>query len=176
VGYTLYDILGVEPKAPAEKIRAIYRLRTRETYPRRPGVGNEEVQKQLNEAYEILKDPDKRRAYNEQMGLPLSPRSLKPGRTIFQEIEIATQSTNRPISYTFSRWEPCPRCWGEGCSRCRGKGKTRETVNLAVTIPPDVSQVLVEGQGAVGEPGGNRGDLILYVVWVDLGDAFGKRG
>ena len=73
---TLYDILGVEPDAPPEKIKAIFRLRSREVYPRREGVGNEELQKQLNEAYEILKDPDKRREYNEQTRLPTTPHKL----------------------------------------------------------------------------------------------------
>lgn len=162
-GRTLYDILGVDPKAPAEKIRAIYRLRTHAAYPRQPGVGSEEKQKQLNEAYRILRDPAKRRLYNEQTGLPLNPRALKPGRPIFQEIKVSAPDT--PLPYTFSRWEPCARCWGEGCSRCQGKGKTREAVHLTVTVPPRAAQVLVEGQGAMSEPGGSRGDLILYVVW-----------
>lgn len=165
-GYTLYGVLGVEPDAPAEKIKAIYRLRSRENYPRREGVGNEDLQKQLNEAYRTLRDPEKRQAYNQEMGLPTDPRPLKPGKPIYQEIRLDSQSANQPVPYTFSRWEPCPRCWGEGCSRCHHKGKRLETVTLTVTVPPGASQVLVEGQGAMAEPGGRRGDLILYVVWV----------
>jgi DnaJ-class molecular chaperone len=164
--WTLYDVLGVEPDAPPDKIRAIYRLRSREAYPRREGVGNEELQKQINEAYAILKDPDKRRGYNEQMRLPLNPRPLKPGKPSYQEIRVDRQHANQPIPYTFSRWEPCGRCWGEGCRYCQGRGKTQEVVNLTVTIPTGVSRHLVEGQGVIIEPGGNRGDLILYVVWV----------
>jgi DnaJ-class molecular chaperone len=163
--WTLYDILGVEPDAPPEKIRAIYRLRSREAYPHREGIGDEELQKQLNEAYGILKDPEKRRDYNEQMRLPANPRPLKPGKPSYQEIRVSNQHANRPVSYTFSRWEPCSRCWGEGCTRCRGRGKTLEAASLTVTIPPGASRHLIEGQGIITEPGGSRGDLILYVIW-----------
>lgn len=165
---TWYDILGVEPDAPVRKIRAIYRLRSREAYPRRPGVGNEELQKHLNEAYQILKDPKRRKAYNELLGLPTKPRALKMGKPIYEEITVSSdrKAQSQHVPYTFSRWEPCSRCWGEGCPRCQGKGKTQETVSLTVTIPSNASQVIVAGQGAVSEPGGSRGDLILYVVWV----------
>jgi DnaJ-class molecular chaperone len=163
--YTLYDILGVEPDAPVQKIRTIYRLRSKEIYPRRPGVGDEELQKQLNRAYAILKDPQKRREYNDQIGLRAQPRSLKPGRTTYQEIVVRRQDAHQPIPYTFKRWEPCHQCWDEGCARCRGKGKTLETIRLTVTIPIGVSQLLVEGQGVRAEPGGRRGDLMLYVIW-----------
>jgi DnaJ-class molecular chaperone len=163
-GHTLYDIFGVEPNAPIEKIRAVYRLRSQEAHPDREN-GSEERQKLLNDAYGILKDPEKRREYNEQMGLPLKPRSLKSGKPAYQEIAISRQDANQPVSYTFNRWEPCGRCWGEGCIYCQGKGKILETVELTVIIPADVSQYLVEGQGRAAEPGGSRGDLVLYVVW-----------
>lgn len=163
--HTLYDILGVEPNAPPQKIKAIYQLRSRETYPRRPGVGNEELQKDLNRAYNILKDPQKRREYNEQIGLRSQPRSLKTGKPMYQEIVLNHQDANQPIPYTFKRWEPCPRCWGEGCIFCQNKGKRPETITLTVAIPAGISQYWIKGQGIASEPGSSRGDLILYVVW-----------
>ena len=163
-GHTLYDVFGVEPNAPAEKIQAIFRLRTQQAHPDRKN-GNGDLQKLLNEAYAILRDPDKRREYNEQLGLPLTPRSLKPGKTMYGEIELSRQEANQPTSFSFTRWEPCSRCWGEGCHRCQHKGKVRQTVTLPVSVPAGVSQHLVEGQGGRTEPGGTRGDLVLYVIW-----------
>ena len=163
-GSTYYDLLGVEPNAPAEKIKAIYRLRSRQTHPDRRD-GNEEQQKQLNGAYEILSDPEKRREYNQELGLPTKLRSLKPGRPIYEEIQVSSCSQSHQAPFDFNRWEPCSRCWSEGCPYCQDKGKTLEEVNLTVTIPTGVSQVVVRGQGARSEPGGSRGDLILYVVW-----------
>jgi curved DNA-binding protein CbpA len=86
-------------------------------------VGNEELQKQLNVAYEILRDSDKRKEYNQLLGLPLNPRSLRAGKPSYQEIQVDTQAANQPVSYTFFRWEPCERCWGEGCRYC-GAGQS----------------------------------------------------
>lgn len=161
---TLYDILGVEPNAPVEKIRAIYRLKSKQAHPDRKD-GNEQLQKLLNEAYEILKDPEKRREYNQQEGLPLTPRPIKPGKPTYQEIEVSSQQGDQSIPYVFKRWEPCDQCWGEGCTRCQSKGRTLETVRLTVTIPAGMSRVVVEDQGKKIEPGGSRGDLVLYVIW-----------
>lgn len=163
-GHTLYDVFGVEPNAPAEKIRALFRLRTQQNHPDRKN-GNGDLQALLNEAYAILRNPDKRREYNQQMGLPLPSRSLKPGKPVYGEIALERQQANQPVPYSFSRWEPCSRCWGEGCDRCHSQGKVCEKVTLVVTVPDGVSQHLVEGQGRITEPGGNRGDLILYVIW-----------
>lgn len=162
--HTLYDVLGVEPNAPVEKIRAIYRLKSRRVHPDRKG-GNEQLQKLLNEAYEILKDSEKRREYNQQRSLPVKPRPIKPGRPTYQEIKLSSQQADQPLPYSFKRWEPCNRCWGEGCTRCQGRGRTLETVRLTVAIPTGMSQVVIEGQGTRIEPGGSRGDLVLYVIW-----------
>lgn len=164
LGHTLYDVLEVEPNAPAAKIQAVFRLRTRQAHPDRKN-GNEDTQKLLNEAYTILRDPDKRREYNQQLGLPAKPRPLKPGKPVYGEIELDRQEANRPTTYSFTRWEPCHRCWGVGCSRCQRKGKVRETVTLTLTVPAGVSQYLVENQGRATDPGGSRGDLVLYVIW-----------
>lgn len=172
---TLYDILGVEPNAPIQKIRAIYRLRTREAHPDL-GSGNGQLQTLLNEAYEILSNPQKRQEYNEQIKLHSQPRPIKPGRPMYQEIVISHQDADRPIAYTFKRWEPCHRCWGEGCTTCQGKGKRLETIKLSVTIPTGVSQHWIKGQGVRAEPSGSRGDLILYVIWQEEKEASKTKG
>ena len=162
--HTLYDVLGVEPDAPPEKIQAIYRLRSRSAHPRRPGEGNPELQQQLNEAYRILRDHDLREAYNLEMGLPRQPRAILPGKSIYIEVQAETTSEILFVPCTFTRWEPCSRCWGEGCMRCGEKGRTREKVQLEVKVLPHASEVLIEGEGSQSEPGGSRGDLVIYVI------------
>ena len=162
--YTLYDVLEVEPDAPIQKIRALYRLKSRAAHPDRRG-GDVQLQQQLNRAYAVLRDPKKRKEYNEQLGLPLKPRPLKTGPSSYHEIQLGKEQANKPVSYSFKRWEPCNQCWGQGCSHCQGKGQTLEKVSLTVCILAGIAQHLVEGQGLRSEPGGKRGDLILYVVW-----------
>ena len=61
-----YDVLGIEPDATQEAIRAAYREWMRLIHPDR-NQGNrraEELAKRINEAYEVLSDPVKRDKYD----------------------------------------------------------------------------------------------------------------
>lgn len=65
--YTYYDILSIPSKATEEEIRAAYREQARYYHPDvtelDPAVAAAKL-KIINEAYETLKDPEKRRAYD----------------------------------------------------------------------------------------------------------------
>lgn len=60
----LYARLGLPPTASAEAIGAAYRRRARVLHPDIPHTGNTEAFLALRAAYEILSDPDRRRAYD----------------------------------------------------------------------------------------------------------------
>lgn len=62
-----YEILGIEKKADAEEIKKAYRKLAMHLHPdRNPGDKEAEHKfKELNEAYEVLKDPQKRAAYDQ---------------------------------------------------------------------------------------------------------------
>ena len=64
-----YKILGVDKKATAKEIKKSYRKLARKYHPDvNPGDASAESKfKEINEAYEALKDPQKRAAY-EQFG------------------------------------------------------------------------------------------------------------
>ncbi len=79
----LYRILFVQPEAPAELITAAYRclmsqLRTH------PGPSDPETAERIKQAYAILRDPQKRRAYDSSRRRPLSARvpSAEPGKRL----------------------------------------------------------------------------------------------
>jgi curved DNA-binding protein len=70
-----YDTLGVEPSAGEAEIKTAYRRLARKFHPDvSKEVGAEEKFKAVNEAYEALRDPQKRAAYDQ-----LRTRGYRPG-------------------------------------------------------------------------------------------------
>lgn len=60
----LYKILGVDKKASAEDIKKAYRKMAHQHHPDKKG-GNEAKFKEVNEAYQVLSDPQKRQQYDQ---------------------------------------------------------------------------------------------------------------
>jgi curved DNA-binding protein len=70
-----YDVLGVEPGAGEAEIKTAYRRLARKFHPDvSKESGAEEKFKAINEAYEALRDPEKRAAYDQ-----LRARGYRPG-------------------------------------------------------------------------------------------------
>ncbi|RMH91093.1 J domain-containing protein [Lysobacter pythonis] len=73
-----YDTLGVEPGAGEAEIKTAYRRLARKYHPDvSKEAGAEEKFKAVNEAYEALRDPEKRTAYDQ-----LRARGFRPGDEI----------------------------------------------------------------------------------------------
>ncbi|MCX5974990.1 MAG: DnaJ domain-containing protein [Coprothermobacterota bacterium] len=61
-----YDILGVEREAPADDVKKAYRQMARQFHPDlNPDPGASNRMRDINEAYEVLSDPDKRARYDQ---------------------------------------------------------------------------------------------------------------
>ncbi|MBP6798534.1 MAG: DnaJ domain-containing protein [Luteimonas sp.] len=88
-----YSILGVEPNAGDAEIKSAYRRLARKYHPDvSKEVGAEDKFKALNEAYEALRDPDKRRAYDRlraggyRPGDEVPPAGFGGGGVDFEEV------------------------------------------------------------------------------------------
>lgn len=69
-GVSLYDLLGVAPDATPEQIKTAWRAATDKF---EPGTGTGQQFRLFNEAADVLLDPEKRAAYDVELGV-LSPR------------------------------------------------------------------------------------------------------
>ena len=60
-----YEILGIQKDATEEEIKKAFRQQARKYHPDNKETGNEETFKEINQAYEILSDPQKRSIYDQ---------------------------------------------------------------------------------------------------------------
>ena len=59
-----YEILGVSHDASADEIKKAYRRKAMKLHPDVAGPGSEEEFKKVQEAYEVLQDPQKRAVFD----------------------------------------------------------------------------------------------------------------
>ena len=76
-----YDVLGVPRNASVRQIRAAYVARARRAHPDLVGLRGLELMRALNEAWALLKDADRRAAFDVSTGAP--PRPPAKGSTSF---------------------------------------------------------------------------------------------
>ena len=88
-----YSVLGVEPSAGDAEIKSAYRRLARKYHPDvSKEVGAEDKFKALNEAYEALRDPAKRKAYDQlraggyRPGDEVPPAGFGHGGFDFEEV------------------------------------------------------------------------------------------
>jgi molecular chaperone DnaJ len=80
-GADLYDVLGVQRNATEEEIRRSFRKLAMEWHPdRNNGKEAEERFKAINEAYQVLIDPEKRRLYDRFGRVDVGVAEWPPGR------------------------------------------------------------------------------------------------
>ena len=82
----LYAVLGISRDADGEDIRSAYRVQARRCHPDIGPGGSAEKFRQITEAYEVLRDPDRREAYDRSLAIPIRvatpPEPLRPSPTV----------------------------------------------------------------------------------------------
>lgn len=63
-----YSLLGIRPDSSIEEIKTIWRKKAFEIHPDRAQNSGQDI-KDVNEAYSVLKDPEKRKIYNRKRAL-----------------------------------------------------------------------------------------------------------
>jgi curved DNA-binding protein CbpA len=111
----MYEILMLHPSATLEVINAVYRQLAKQHHPDHAGPAGQKRMAEINEAYAILADPEKRARYDELTGLsatdeekvPSAPRPSAPGATNLK-YEGGAWSVREPAEPT-----PTPPPFGE---------------------------------------------------------------
>ncbi len=164
-----YKVLGVAYDDPPEKIKARYRLLALTVHPDVGGVGRTMEFTRYSQAYRVLSRQSERERYNETIGVFVKPRALFLGTDLYQRITIsaAEAESGATVPLSFFRYEPCSLCWLSGCHRCNNQGMIAEKISLDVQVSPQSKNnaiILIEREGGTAEPGGNRGNLFVYIV------------
>jgi molecular chaperone DnaJ len=79
-----YDVLGVSPDAGADEIKRAYRQLARRYHPDISGDDRGAVFLEVSRAYEVLRDPERRRAYNAR----LTGEHAGPADWLADEVDI----------------------------------------------------------------------------------------
>ena len=189
-----YDILGVKPDASEAEIKAAYRKLARQYHPdKNKEAGAEDKFKAVNEANEVLRDKEKRRAYDQvRAGGYRGGEQFRPPPGFGQGFDFGDGAGEGDFSDFFES------LFGRGAGGHRGQprarrgrdvqaqvqidlqtafdgGRTRVALHdshgnervLEVKIPAGIQpgQVIrLSGQGHAGAAGGPNGDLLLEVA------------
>ena len=104
-----YEIMQISPNAEYHTITRVYRMLASRYHPDNPATGNQEMFLQLQHAYEVLSDPERRAAYNTELETHSSkplPEFAHPD--FFEGVEA---ENNRRLGilcllYNQRRWNP----------------------------------------------------------------------
>ncbi len=186
-----YAALGVPRDADADTIKKAYRKLAREHHPDVSAAAGAEARfKEIAEAWQTLKDPDKRAAYDELGRRPAGEEFAPPpqwarefGGGSFEDVDLADllaalgrgqrRGAHRaPMPAHGRDYESTVRLGLEDAHRGAKvnlqlgdeEGGTR---TLEVTVPPGVTEgqkLRLRGRGGKGRAGGADGDIYLHIT------------
>lgn len=160
----LYEILGVASNADPEEIKRAYRHAAFDAHPDVGGRADPERFHELHDAYEVLRDPARRSAYDRtrvRTTTPITHRTLVRDRPGLEPIEARYRSlgplsalrlvailtpdeaaSGCEVSLELPLSARCPRCGGRTmwCPQCDGLGVVNGAVRVALAIPSGVDQ------------------------------------
>lgn len=180
-----YAVLGVSRRVSRRELKDAYRQLAVDCHPDRhpDDDGAEERFKQIQEAYSVLSDPQRRARYDAQRrerGVDQAPATLRPlparrGEDVTVSAALAPSKlrVGATVVLSVARQVACPACRALGvqgdqrCSRCAGTGLTGSQAHLKIRIPAAAqpgTRLRMAGEGHAGIGGGPAGDLVITLL------------
>lgn len=153
-----YEFMGIERTATPEQVRAAFRRLSFEFHPdRNPGNHDAaEICQMINEAYEILSDPEARRAYDAALVGEFPEGAPQGGVTVHEVLEGLGAMTGLFMEAMARSKKPTTPVPKGACPVCRGKGMiTLELGPLALEKGCETCQ----GSGRQAKPKDQRVSL-----------------
>ncbi len=175
---TYYELLGVPSTAGESEIKAAYRRLAREFHPDSGRPGDVARFREIQEAYETLSDPEKRRSYDRarSCAVPVSwtggfEEPIAPFREVFSrnqggalpslDIVLSEDEAARggEVVLEIADEVDCGECAGSGfgfygwCSACSGEGVVRARERIHFRVPPGAES----GDEVLGRRGSGSG-------------------
>jgi len=176
-----YLILGVSPHATLGEIKAAFRRRAMELHPDRAG-GESQPFIEVQEAYGVLSDPQRRRRYDEQTGVRVrrrpwgpAPEPIRPARRAEPFGNIATVRELHLDDPDQARFHPSfdelfDRLWSNFTGISRPKGEALQSLTVEVVLSED--EAMQGGRVRIDVPAratcptcGGRGAVGPYECW-----------
>ena len=180
-----YLILGITEDASREDIRAAFRQRALELHPDRSGMESGPFQ-EVQEAYSVLGDPERRRRYDRERPRPIAARGRwgrraerlvpeRPPAEPFRPVEPARGFRELSPLESFETYAPSfeelfERFWGNFEPWGRPKAERLESLTVEVVISPEEARfgsrvrVRIPARARCAECGGH-GSVGFYECW-----------
>jgi DnaJ-class molecular chaperone len=176
-----YATLGVRETASHEEVHEAYRRLVKAYHPDRSGADTEGQFRAVQEAWEALGDPERRREYDRRRRRERHPRPRRrpepafTGRDQALHLELrmsrAEARTGGDVVLELPAWVRCPLCGGEGrlgwhpCSACRGQGQDLRPERFTLHVPAGLADGEVV-RVPLGEHGLAYAALVIHVCLV----------
>lgn len=91
---SLYEIMMLHPSASADVVNAVYRTLAKQYHPDHAGAAGSQQMATLNEAYAVLKDPQKRARYDEILNPAMASPSVAQNSGVTGSSATATSAAS----------------------------------------------------------------------------------